>query len=158
MDNEQKAEELIAEIEKMKKCYYKGFGNTICGIYFDAESYVKRPKRREKIKPHMLEMLEEIENFYDSIPFDELDSNSDFAPLFVTRELLPEYSRKVRELVDKPTENLADYIGKRRTTIWEIGEIYRSNFNRKIKELREIPGYENYEIRIEDYKGDEFAF
>ncbi len=157
MKLEEQVEKLKEKIELMKRCYYKGFSNTICGISASAYAYVSYPEERERIKPHILGMLEDIEKFYESVPFDQLDSNSDFAPLFVVRDLFPGYAENVRRLIDEPTKKLEEGISSTRTTICEVSEVYRANFKRRINELKQIPGHEDFHVILIDYKGRKYV-
>ena len=151
MTLEEQVEKLKEKIELMKRCYYKGFLNTLCAISASAEMYVSCPEERRK--HHILEMLEDIEKFYESMPFDQLDSNSDFAPLFAVRDLLPEYAENVRRLIDEPRKELKAGMMSTAIEIGKAGEVYRTNFKRTINELKQIPGYEDFHVVLTDYKG-----
>jgi len=155
MDLEHRVEELKSRIELMKKLYYKGFGNMVCGIYFNSDSYLTEPT--EETRDLILEILSMVEGHYKTIPFKELDSNEDFAPLFVVRDLLPRYGKEVREFLEEPTNEAVKEISHDRTTIVSVGEVYRGNFIRRLDELRQLPGYENFGVVLVDYKGDKFG-
>lgn len=155
MDLEQRVKHLQDRIDLMKTCYMKGFGNIIVGIKINSYSYLK--DRDEADKNLVLEELEMVEKHYATIPFDELDSNEDFAPLFVVRELLKLYSMRVRKLLEEPEEDKFGEIKSIQTAIGYTGEVYRGNFNRRLNELRIIPGYETFQLDIVDYKGAHFV-
>jgi hypothetical protein len=155
MELEQRVEELKNRIDLMKRLYYKGFGNIVCGIFFNSDSYLTEPA--EEYRNLILEELSMVEGHYATIPFSELDSNEDFAPLFVVRDLLPWYGKVVRKFLEEPTKEMIKEIGHRRTTICEVGEVYRENFNQRLDELRQIPGYENFRVILIDYKGHKFC-
>ena len=88
---------------------------------------------------------------------DELDSNEDFAPLFVVRELLKLYTERTRKFLEEPEEDKFEPIKALQTAIGYVGEVYRDNLNRRLNELRQIPGYEDFRIHIVDYKGAHFV-
>ena len=157
MKLEDQVEKLKEKIELMKRCYYKGFLNTLCAISASAEMYVSRPEDRERRKHHILEMLEETEKFYESMPFDQLDSNSDFAPLFAVRGLLPGYAENVRRLIDEPRKELEAGMKSTAIEISKSGEVYRANFRRTINKLKQIPGYEDFHIILTDHEGRKYV-
>lgn len=147
--------DLQNKIDIMKKYYFKGFSTMIASIYINSHVYIDNSTQEGK--ELILNELINIETLYTSILFQELDSNEDFAPLFVIRELLPKYAGLVRDFIENPADVVLKDIGQKTATLTAIGEVYRNNFNQRLDELRRIPGYENFNIFLVDYKGDEFV-
>ena len=142
------------EVNLMKKLYFKGFGSLICAIFGKGEIYLRG--KDGVWKDSALEILTKIEEHYQQIPFDILDSNSDFAPLFVVRDLLKDYGGLMREFFENPTEEKLERISSLRTSIGHVEGIYRKNFEQKLKELRSLPEYENHYLEIIDHEGKKF--
>lgn len=142
---------LTEKINLMKECYFKGFVGQMEGVRSNTEAYVYYPDVRDECKKDALKHLENIENTYKSLPFERLDL--DFAPLFAIKRLIPVYAEKVRRLLDEPTKDLADEVRSIGGCITEAGKIYRANFKKRIEELKQIPGYENFQFTLTDYNG-----
>lgn len=156
MKLEEKVERLKSDIELMKRFYYKGFGCLVSGIdaYFNIAATYNTTD--EEIEEEISKTSEDIERFYDLIPFEELDSNPDFSPIIAVRGLLESYLADIKKALDRPDKKLAGRISERTKEICEYGKIYDANFKRKISELREIHGYENFKVEVIDHKGDVF--
>jgi len=150
-------EELKQRVETMRDCYFKGFGNAILGIQGKCEHYSNKPLIPEDRAKFILEDLEMIEEHYRKIPFSKLNSNSDFAPLFVIKDLLGRFGEDVREFLKYPAKgervNRIKNIG---TAICWSGVVYKDNILRRVEELRTLPGNEDFRVRITDYRGIEF--
>ena len=156
MTEENQAKQLEDRINLMKKYYCKGFGDFIQGIFTNAENYVNYEDEREKAKDKMLNLLNFIEKFYENIPFKELNSDSDFAPLFVVKDLLNNLKGDIKEILKEPIERNIKKIESTGNTIVDVGRIYNNNLRKRIKELKEFPGYEDFHIILINYKGDKF--
>ena len=123
MDAGKRAEELLQKIDLMKRCYFKGFGNGITIIRCKCEYYLEHPN--SGTKDTALEILSRLENNYKSIPFDMLESDEDFNPLFIVRDVLPVFSEKVREFFKNPGNELYEIIFDHGVTIHEDGILYK---------------------------------
>ncbi len=164
MDLEQRAKELLETIDLMKRCYYKGLMNKPSILLADVEKYVSFPKYREEIKPNLLGLLEQLGGLLETLPFDQIDSNSDFAPVFVMRALLDRYEEQARrtiekadasgDVVDAQLRSMLAGLSHISTAMNEVGEIYRVNLIRRIEELKKFPGYEDFEFVITNEGGD----
>ena len=160
MKLEQKIEELKDRVDLMSQCYLKGFGNKLVSIAGYANFYVDFPEKRDETKLYMLEALEtleKVEESYKSVPFDRLDSNSDFAPLFIVKDLLPQFSEKIRKVVDEPSEGIMDEICELQKVMWYVGEMYRENLKKRLNELKQLPGCEDFKFTVTDYEGNSWS-
>ena len=149
-------EKLKVRIELMKKCYFKGFGNLVYAVIVNCDNYLHEG-REEESKRLVLQELDLVEGHYKTIPFEQLDSNSDFAPLFVVRDLLPPFGQNTRTFLDSPKEQALKELHSQMNVIGSVGELYCHNFQKRLGELRQIPGYEKFRVLLTDYKGCQFG-
>ena len=155
---------LERQVKLMSKYYCKGFGNTLLGVASKVIAYTDHPELRENID--LIDIygeLNKLEKYYLSIPFIELKSNADFAPLVLIRKLLDKLSKKVINGIDEPTEEAGKEVEKLRRDIWYLGEVYRTDLKEKIEELRKVPGYKAYRFNLKDidrntWKSEEAGF
>ena len=140
------------KINLMNKYYMKGFGNIVYGVLVNSAGYLNDGEDRDLV----LEELDMIEKHYASIDFEEHDSNSDFAPLFVTRDLLKLYCSDAREFLEKPDADKLEGIRTMQIALHYVGEVYRANLLKRLGELRKIEGYESFRLEQVDYKGAHF--
>ena len=160
MSTEQGTNDLVQRIELMKNAYLKGCGHFISEIYNLSESYLNDnliQEEREEAKNIIIHNLAEIEKHYTKLPFEQMDLNSDFAPLFVTYDILLYYGNLIRDFLEEPTEKKLKEISHSRSTLIDVGNVYRHNFEKRIRELRAIEGYENLLVEIVDNKGNMFS-
>lgn len=158
MTIENKVDELERRIEKLKQYYHKGFVNILAGIMGNAENYINYPEEREKPKKEMLSLYSEIEEFYQNIPFDGLNSNEDFAPLFVVRKLLPKFKTSLDKLLEQTEREVLEDLFILSKAMTNVGEVYRGNILGLIDEVRKVSGNEDYNVRIVDKHGREYTF
>jgi len=149
-------EKLKARIELMRKCYFKGFGNLVYAVVDNCDNYLHQG-REEDSKRLVLQELDFVEEHYKTIPFEQLDSNSDFAPLFVVRDLLPPFGQNARRFLDSPEEQALKDLHFRMNAIGSVGELYRENFRRRLGELRQIKGFEDFRVSLTDYAGRQYG-
>ncbi len=158
MNLEQRIEKLKQEVELMKECYQKGFGNAIYAVFLNCDLYFNYPEEpdRENFKSIALRCISLAEKKYETIPFENLNLN-DFAPLLVVRDLLKEYSEKVKSFFENPEKDTLHGIQSFSGAIVEVGRIYESMFKEKIRELRSMPGQEEYPVVLIDHRGRKYC-
>jgi len=159
MTTEQRANDLVKRIELMKNAYLKGCGHFISEIRNLSEPYLNDDliqEEYEEVKNTIIHNLAEIEEHYAKLPFEQTDLNSDFAPLFVTDDILSYYGNLIRGFLEKPTEKKLKEIYYSTSTLADVGNVYRHNFKKRIDELRAIKGYEDFRVEIVDNKGNTF--
>jgi hypothetical protein len=143
--------ELVERVELMVEVYCKGFGGSTAGIDGACQRYLRyKPDNPEEYKEKVLLLLNHVENHYASLDFSKLDSNADFAPIFVVKELLLGFGRDVRRFLDDPSPELLSAIQERQHCIRDVGHIYAGNLSGKLSELRKISGYEDFHITFVD--------
>ena len=72
---------------EMARYYYKGFGNSLVGIMANGEEYLS--SQDANVLQHSYQLFQKIEDFYATIPFDQLHGREEFYPLFVVKRLFP---------------------------------------------------------------------
>ena len=156
MDLESRVQDLKDEIELMRICYQKGFGCVPQIIAVKCEGYMNQPDNPHW-KNSAMEVLERVEAHYRNIPFERIIANPNFSALFVCRDLLEKYGQFVREFFSTPQEETYDRIKQLGCAISEVGRVFQAKVNGKIDELRQIPGFEKYNVRVVDHQGNEFG-
>ena len=152
------------ELERMKdnalemsSYYYKGFGNTFHGIIANAELSLTEPDRKD-LSENAYAWLNEIEQFYEKIPFEKLHGREEFYPLFVVKRLLPKFKETMdRVFVEKDKDALLD-LQTDSWTIVNVGRLYWDSFQMALKYIRSDPEAKNFRVKITDYKGKDFHF
>jgi hypothetical protein len=161
MVGEQIVKQMKARAELMGKYYLRGFGNLLAGATADACNYLDYPNVRDESKNHALSCYSIINDFYQKIPFNELEGNEDFSPLFSTRELLPEYKKQLDAIFQNPTKQALDELSIIHRKIMDIVEVknsYRWRFWGLTKQIRTIPGNEDFYVKVVDINGYEWRF
>lgn len=132
--------ELENQVKLMDTYPCKG-GNTLLGITSKVITYMDHPELRDRINlSDTYDELKSLQEYYNSIPFNKLLLNPELAPLFIIRDLLDKFSKKVMTVVDEPTEEAGKELDKLNKDMWFLGEIYNGDSQRKVKELRKIQG------------------
>jgi hypothetical protein len=135
----------------LARFYFKGFGNCLAGVLGNAEYYCRYNKEAACIEKS-LKLIDMFDEFYAKIPFEQLEKNSDYAPLFVVRDLLPKVRVSLNGLVQNK-EHSFDDLKSLVNAVHEVGMIYRKKFDTLRFEIRSFPGEENFRIHVVDYKG-----
>jgi hypothetical protein len=153
---EDKVERLKGKVEMMTQCYFKGFGALNTSVASAAELYVRNVYGEEKAKKasEALGFLEKMTAFYETIPFQKLPPDEDYALLFVARDLLRMYDRDVRNCFTKPDEFIYNKVWRESQSIGIIGELFRDKFGAALTELRAVPGYETFTVQLRNHDGN----
>ncbi len=153
----QTVEDLILKANHLAKYYYKGFGNAICGCNNQIEAIVYSKSERDYGKIFS-GIISRLEKHYDSINFEDLFERKEFYPIFIVDELLKKYSDESKIFFKNPNKNKMKEIFNIGKSIVEIGGKYDEYFNNTLWEIRNFSGYEDYQMKIKDYRGLEFIF
>ncbi len=141
--------ELKDKVDLMAKVYCKGFNGSTASVYLSCDNCFKEGKR-EKDEKHIALMLNHVETHYKNLDYPKLEADSDFAPIFVVAKLLPVFSKYVNKFLEGPTSEMLKEIHEQQRTMANVGGVYQSNFNQRLSELRNIPDYENYKVKMVD--------
>ena len=133
METSKDVEELVEEVRLMARYYYKGFGGTMDMIINDAYSYWKLP--RVDISDRVARYLSKIEDFYDRIPFSELESIPEFQSLVEVRKMLPDLRKFVNLHFMVPSKSTFEGISAEAHAIAKSGKPYYENLNQLLKDL-----------------------
>ncbi len=136
----------------MGRCYYKGFGNSIQGIFAVACNLVDDPAYDQdgKDAEEFLTLIERIEKFYLNIPFRDLQGKEDFYSLFVIRSLLPAYHDAYEQIVKTRDSQDLRRLQNISSAIVEVGRLYSERFSGILKNVRAFPGEEKFRVAVPD--------
>lgn len=166
-DLEEKAESLKRELDLLSKSYIPYFGAKLLTLKMKFNDILEG---RDIVPDKLRELIEDKKvkeillvigkHYYHAIPFEELDSNRSYAPLFVglesvariialNEELNNQYEQRDNTEMAFKLERIMGYCD----TLFGIGESFKRTILRKLKSLRSISGYENYSFIINDTEG-----
>jgi len=151
-------QELLKKVALMRRCYIKGFGNKNFAVSLKATEYVEymsNSERSAQAKNEAIFYFDTMSVAHAKLPFEELHPSPDFAPIFVTKDLLIDQNRKLQELFasSDDVQGRLDSLVHNGTAIWRVGELFREKFRGSLKELRAIPQYANYQFELIDIDG-----
>ena len=132
-------EELKERLTEIALCYYKGFADNLKGIVNNASFYLRHPELdRVKKMQHAYEWFRAIEGFYETIPFNKLQSKNEFEPLLKVRELLPTFRHSLE--ITFQTENYDEFrvLDDIRNQIMDKAEIYFDSLMQVLKEIKSL--------------------
>jgi hypothetical protein len=142
---------------EMGSYYYKGFGNTINGILANAEIYLKEPNRKE-LAENAYGWLREIEEHYETIPFENLHGREEFYPLFVVKRLLPKLKDRMNRIfIDRDKDSLRN-LDTDAKSIVNVGRLYGYSFLATLEQIRENPEAKDFRVKITDYRNQDWFF
>lgn len=153
-------QELLRKVDLMRRCYLKGFCNKNYAIGVNAQVYIENlaePETANKAKDIAFTCLTMMTEAHAKLPFAELYHSPDFAPVIVTRDLLQDQEQSVKKFFQSPDEDELDRILYNGTTIWRVGELFRANFKRSLRELQTIPQHKNYQFELTDLNGRKWS-
>lgn len=156
MPLELEVSKLIEEIDLMKSIYFKGFNDCSVSIRNGCEYYLRNPK--DIVREDVLRNVSTIEDFYTVIPFEKMENNVYFAPIFVTRDLLKDYFSFVRRFLENPTKDSYESIHTICSAIGRVVNLFDRNFNNALMNLRKYPGYERFSVDVFDKRGTSWKF
>ncbi len=142
---------------EMSKYYYKGFGATIDGILNNAQLYLRHPER-EILIDNSYKWLQELENVYAKISFDNLHGKEEFYPLFIIKRLLPQFRESMDEIFKFSNNGWFRNFGTDGKTIVNVGRLYEDSFLKLLEEIRTHPEAHNFRIKIIDHKCEAWYF
>jgi hypothetical protein len=150
------AKDLEDRIEKFKKYYYKGAGAMLCGIFATASVAANEEKGRAKRLECLKDKYCEYITNYPKVDFEEINGDSDFAPLIVIHKLNNKLERTIDNFVEEPSEDGALRLHFLTNSILEVGDVYRDSFRATIEMLQKKPGYKNFGFIITDCDGRKY--
>jgi hypothetical protein len=150
-------DDLILKANHLAKYYYKGFGNVIWGTNIQLEAFLYF-KKEEKYFERFERIINPLLDYYKKISFENLFNEKEFYPLFVVDELLKKYSHESKIFFENPNESKMKEVFNIGKSIIEIGSKYDEYFNNILWKIREFPEYQDYQMKIKDYRGLEFVF
>ena len=144
--------ELRQKAKEMARYYCKGLGNTLVTIAGFGADVLKNPENVPVDELYLY--FDKIMRFYDNIPFDALQDNEAYAPLFVVRELLP-FFKEAMDVVylqknERGLKNLTHYD----RVIREVGDVYRRNLRALLIEIKKFPEAQDFEVELIDLEGN----
>jgi hypothetical protein len=145
MPRECSLEEMKATAIKMSSYYRQGFGTHVSGILNKMERYAVEGD--EALLKKAREYYNEIWEFYRSIPFEALQHEEDFYPLFIVRGLLPELKKKM-ELLSEGKGDALDDLFRCCKTIVNAGAVYYENLIELLDKIRSNPGSGDFRVEV----------
>ena len=156
MSLEATLEELKEDAHALGRFYSKDFGALFCGIHYAGEVYLHEPIPERKQR--MEEDLEIINDFYKTIPFNELLDDERYAPLFVVNRLLPGVKRKMNLFFEDPTEDTYEHFFLACNAVHTVGYLYRESFDDALKKVRAYPEGDGFRIQLIGITGTEWNY
>lgn len=149
-------EELKEDALALGRFYSKDFGALLCSIHYTAQVYLHEPtpERRQKMENG----LEIINEFYGTIPFDDLLGDARYSPLFVVKQLLPKVKRKMSLFFDNPAEETCQELFLLCNVVHEVGYLYRKSFHDAIEKVRARPEGSDFIIKLIGITGTEWNY
>jgi hypothetical protein len=155
-DNE-KARELISQVELDRARYFHGFGNASYKVFLNCAAMWKNDDKGEInfCKEVVFRNLKKIEEPYQDNHLLE-NGTPDQAPLAAIKYLLPFYHRLVYSFLQEPRKDLVNELGEVNCKLHDQGELYRQYISERLEQIRQIPGYEEFYIRLISDKNEEY--
>ena len=148
--------EMEQEARHIAGYYYKGFGSTIDMVINDALAYYRYPKAEYAYR--VSKYLSRIEDFYSSIPFEELEGEVIFQPLFEVKDLLPDFRRAVNLHFMDPTKVSLEEVEVLGKKIVEKGRPYWESLVGLLEKIRIHPNSDSFIIEMVDALGRPWKF
>lgn len=145
--------ELEQRALEIGKYYYKGFGNSIQGIFADAANFVDEPEHTE-LPRQAYQTLQQIEDFYRRIPFETLHGKEEFYPLFVVARLLPNFRERMDSVFKEKDEASLRKLQTACGVVVEVGKLYSDSFVHILQEIRFHPEAKDFRIAVKDQLKD----
>jgi len=123
---------------KIAKYYMKGFGNTFFEIVNWSYHYKIRPERKECVE-EAYACLKEVESFYEKIPFEELQNEREFCPLFCVRQMLPRFREKMEKRFQECNDTTYKDFGDEAVAIIRVASAYDNTLRKLLKKNQKIP-------------------
>ena len=106
-----------------------------------------------------LEIFGWVKTFYSNIPFQELHGDEAFYPLFVARNLLASFEANMNKAFQSvPQQYHVDDARGYNIALAHVGQIYRDSFEKSYKDVRKIPGQEDFRVVVKDRRGIPWKF
>lgn len=150
MSLEDKAEELRKTLGLIEKCYLQNFMGDFLAVAYSCRSYLNGDSSKAK---RASEVFGLISAHFDGLPLEELSGNLDFQPVLDTREHLVRYGKILEIFLESPTEELRNQLTQIYQAAYEAGKPFRRLFDKSLKELKSIPGNEDYVARVKTIEG-----
>ena len=131
---------------EMAEYYRKSFGNVIQGILASAELYLRDGLQQDFQDAY--DWLAKVEEFYATIPFERLKGREEFTPLFEVRKLLPIFREKIDQSLKQKNPGALRHVGFYGIRIASVGRRYSERFIGLLREIRRLPGGENFEVPV----------
>lgn len=153
---ELKAQQLIKRLRDFQRFYIKGFGHRLALVNANS-GYRMRNPQSTSLNDETLQTLDILESAYARLP-QEIPFDYDFAPVILTRRMMPELGQNVRRFFSSPEYDTLTTIREDILTIGNIGDRFRISFSTAFQELRKQPGFENYSFQLTDLDGKVWTY
>ena len=147
---------LIEKVELIAKYYYKGFGASIDGIVDTIDAYLIFDDKK-KYSERTYKLLNPLSEFYDKIPFNDLNAE-EFYPLNVVNRLLGKFKDRIDEYLVNPTNTSKAIIRKQGDSIIEVGRLYDDSLHSILNKIRTDRSFKDYRVKIIDDKNQVWKY
>ena len=120
---------------EMARYFRRGFGSAVTNILATTSNREEGIATEEDVRIAYA-MLENIEQLYATIPFTRLESQPNFYPIFVIRDLLPKLKQSMDNYFVKQSEISAYMILAYCHAIARTGEVYADNFRDLLEKIK----------------------
>jgi hypothetical protein len=149
-------EDTIKELDLMRKCYFQNFVSEISSVHQKCYDYKKFHSNQENTVHEIMQDLNLLKNHFDSLPYDEIKGNLDFAPVFMTKYLLDIFSSQVQEYLLDPSEENYWAVGECKKAFGPRLRRFEINIGSKQLELEEEYGYNDYKFEVTSPEKNKF--
>jgi hypothetical protein len=138
----------------LARYYFKGFGTRLASATHAAEiGYRGSLEMRDSARRDCIAAVELLERLYGTIPFESIKGKSEYAPLFVMKDLLAEYKSAVLFLFSDGSERAYGRVRSLTFAIHEVGMVYRRGLEGMLNDIRSVSGEDDFRVRVVDQKG-----
>ena len=138
-------EELKKKARQMAEYYAWGFGNSFQTILWKAELYIS--EGNEDVIQGAYERFGRVTNLYEKIPFDALQGQEQFCPLFMIRHLLPKFKEHMDSVFHGKTQNLDEFTLLLQE-IMDIGQYYFADLSETVEKIQLSGASDGFEIPV----------
>ena len=103
-----------------------------------------------KIGEMQTQLLQKIEDFYATIPFDQLHGREEFYPLFIVKRLLPRFRTAMDGVFKDINANALGDLKTEGDAIINVGTLYSESLRKLLREIRVFPEARDFRVAIPD--------
>jgi hypothetical protein len=145
------AQELLRKANLFQQFYVINFGGRLALVRANANYFFRNPANNV-IRDESFNMIDSLEKVYQKFP-EKLPPEPEFAPLVVTRAIMPEFTSTTRSFFSNPNSGLLAQLEADGITIGRLGYLFRDSFSKTIGELRKQKGFEKYTFNLRSLSG-----